>query len=46
MIQCEARIYINISEEDLEDGDGDVVQAIQNILGHTGAEVIEAEEYT
>lgn len=46
MIEVEFTATIKIwrSEDLMEsDAEGDVEQAVQNVIGHTGAQVIEAE---
>jgi len=44
-IEFTATIKLWRNKEILEDGeaDGDIAQAVQNVIGHTGACVIEAE---
>jgi hypothetical protein len=48
LVEIEFTATINLwrNKEILEDGeaDGDIAQAVQNVIGHTGACVIEAEE--
>lgn len=39
-----AVIRITVSEDDLASAENDVAQAVQNAIGHTGAQVIDAEE--
>lgn len=36
-----AEIKIQISDQDVLEADGDVEQAVQNRVGHTGASVVE-----
>lgn len=33
---------IRVMADELREADGDLVQAVQNLVGHTGAQVIEA----
>lgn len=39
-----ATIVIQLLGEDIDGADDDLIQAVQNVIGHTGAQVIEVEE--
>lgn len=38
-----AWITIPISSQDIEEAEGDYAQAVQNVIGHTGAKVVEVD---
>lgn len=45
MIVKRVRVVIEmpLTEDDLAEADGDELQAVQNVIGHTGAQVVELE---
>ena len=43
MRRVTAKIEIPLTDDDLEEAEGDIEQAVQNVIGHTGAQVIEIE---
>lgn len=38
--RVEARIVMPLTEEEIEEAEGDEAQAVQNAIGHTGAQVV------
>ena len=37
-------VVVPLTEKDIEEADDDLQQAAQNLLGHTGAQVVSVEE--
>lgn len=41
--RVEATIEVVVTDEEIEEAEGDTLQAVQNLIGHTGAVVVSVD---